>query len=84
MASFTRETGEQLLRASFASVQRIDVDGTVEFADRDEVEVYIRASIAMSPFVDNLPATVLLALVGLSLAHGLAYFLYRRSIFLRL
>jgi SAM-dependent methyltransferase len=57
-ASFTRETGEELLRVSFVSVRRIDVDGAVEFADRAEVEAYIRSSIAMSPFVDNLPPVV--------------------------
>jgi SAM-dependent methyltransferase len=57
-ASFTRETGEELLCASFVSIRRTDVDGTVEFADRDEVEAYIRASISMSPFVGNLPPVV--------------------------
>jgi SAM-dependent methyltransferase len=57
-ATFTRETGEELLRARFVSVRRIDVDGTVEFADRAEVEAYVRSSIAMSPFVDNLPPAV--------------------------
>jgi hypothetical protein len=40
------------------SIRRTDVDGTVEFADRDEVEAYIRASISMSPFVGNLPPVV--------------------------
>jgi len=57
-ASFTRETGEELLRASFATVERIDVDGWIEFADRGEVEAYVCASIAMSPFIDNLPPVV--------------------------
>jgi SAM-dependent methyltransferase len=57
-ASFTRETGEELLHASFGSVERIDVDGTVGFSDRDQVEAYVRSSIAMAPFVDNLPAVV--------------------------
>ena len=55
---FARENGEELLRPCFATVRREDVDGTLEFADRAEVEEYVRASIAMSPFVDNLPAEV--------------------------
>ena len=55
---FARETGEELLRPHFASVRREDVDGTLEFADRDAVEEYVRASIAMSPFIDNLPRDV--------------------------
>lgn len=56
--SFARETGEALLAAHFARIRRIDIDGTLEFADRDEVEEYVRASISMSPFVGNLPAAV--------------------------
>jgi SAM-dependent methyltransferase len=56
--TFSRESGEELLRAHFARVRREDVDGTLRFADRAEIEEYIRASISMSPFVDNLPAVV--------------------------
>lgn len=56
--TFSRETGEELLSRHFASVRREDVDGTLSFADRAEVEAYVRASISMSPFVDNLPAVV--------------------------
>jgi SAM-dependent methyltransferase len=56
--SFNRENGEELLRRHFADVRREDVDGRLEFADRAAVEAYVRASIAMSPFVANLPATV--------------------------
>jgi SAM-dependent methyltransferase len=56
--SFARENGSELLGAHFARVTREDVDGTMRFADRSEVESYVRASIAMSPFVDNLPAVV--------------------------
>lgn len=55
---FARETGEEQLRAHFATVRREDVDGTLEFADRSEVEEYVRASIAMSPFVENLPVRI--------------------------
>jgi SAM-dependent methyltransferase len=56
--SFNRETGEELLRRQFAEVRREDVDGRLEFANRGEVEAYVRASISMSPFVGNLPAQV--------------------------
>jgi SAM-dependent methyltransferase len=56
--SFSRETGEELLTAHFARVRREDIDGRLAFADRAEVEEYVRASISMSPFVGNLPATV--------------------------
>jgi hypothetical protein len=34
------------------------VDGTLTFADRGEVEEYVRASISMSPFLANLPADI--------------------------
>jgi SAM-dependent methyltransferase len=56
--SFARETGEQLLSPHFAHIRREDIDGHLEFADRAEVEEYVRASISMSPFVENLPAVV--------------------------
>jgi SAM-dependent methyltransferase len=56
--TFNRENGEELLRRHFAGVSREDVDGRLEFADRGEVEAYVRASIAMSPFVENLPGTI--------------------------
>jgi SAM-dependent methyltransferase len=56
--SFSRETGDDLLRRRFAHVRREDVDGHLEFADRAAVESYVRSSIAMSPFVDQLPATI--------------------------
>jgi SAM-dependent methyltransferase len=52
---FAREDGEEHLRAAFTDVRRIDVDGVHVLADRSEVEEYVRASISMSPFVDNLP-----------------------------
>ena len=55
---FSREDGEEHLRRRFASVRRQDIDGRLEFADRAEVEEYVRASISMSPFVANLPAAV--------------------------
>jgi ubiquinone/menaquinone biosynthesis C-methylase UbiE len=56
--SFARETGEELLAPQFARIRREDIDGRLEFAERAEVEEYVRASISMSPFVGNLPAVV--------------------------
>jgi SAM-dependent methyltransferase len=56
--TFSRESGQELLERHFVAVRREDIDGTLSFADRDEVEEYVRASISMSPFVDNLPAAV--------------------------
>ena len=56
--SFARETGEELLAPHFARIHREDIDGWLEFADRAEVEDYVRASISMSPFVGNLPQVV--------------------------
>ena len=56
--SFARETGDELLARHFETVRREDIDGRLEFASRAEVEEYVRASISMSPFVDNLPPAV--------------------------
>jgi ubiquinone/menaquinone biosynthesis C-methylase UbiE len=56
--SFTRENGEELLGRCFARVRREDVDGRIAFANRAEVEEYVGASIAMSPFAANLPAAI--------------------------
>jgi SAM-dependent methyltransferase len=55
---FSREDGEEHLGRHFADVTREDIDGRLEFADRAEVEEYVRASISMSPFVANLPVHV--------------------------
>jgi SAM-dependent methyltransferase len=55
---FSREDGEELLRERFASVQRHDIDGLLEFAGRDAVWDYVRASIAMFPFIDELPDVI--------------------------
>ena len=44
--------------SGFAHIRREDIDGHLEFADRDEVEDYIRASISMSPHVGNLPEAI--------------------------
>lgn len=56
--SFNRENGDELLGRHFAAVRREDIDGQLEFADRDEVDAYVRASISMSPFIANLPASI--------------------------
>jgi SAM-dependent methyltransferase len=55
---FTREDGAEHLGSHFATVTRKDIDAQLEFADRAEVEEYVRASITMSPFVANLPAAI--------------------------
>jgi SAM-dependent methyltransferase len=55
-SKFTREDGRDQLLPHFASVDRMDVDGELVFENRDQVNDYVRASIAMSPFADNLPA----------------------------
>lgn len=55
---FSREDGEAHLRPHFASIERIDVDGVLELADRASVEDYVSASISMSPFIANLPAEI--------------------------
>jgi SAM-dependent methyltransferase len=54
-SKFTREDGRPQLLRHFASVDRIDVDGELVFDDRAQVDDYVRASIAMSPFADRLP-----------------------------
>jgi SAM-dependent methyltransferase len=56
--TFSRETGEELLARHFPNVRREDIDGSLEFANRAEVDAYVRASISMSPFADNLPAVI--------------------------
>ena len=61
-SKFTREDGRDQLLCHFASVDRIDVDGELVFDDRSQVDDYVRASIAMSPFADNLPTDLALPL----------------------
>ncbi len=55
---FSREDGEDWLRRSFGSVDRQDIDGLLEFADREAVADYVQASIAMFPFAANLPVRI--------------------------
>jgi SAM-dependent methyltransferase len=57
-SKFTRESGAEILGRRFARVTREDVDGFVEYATRDDLVAYVRASIAMSPFAANVPAAV--------------------------
>jgi SAM-dependent methyltransferase len=56
--TFNRENGEELLGRHLGRVTREDVDGRMVFPTRADVEEYVRASIAMSPFAANLPETV--------------------------
>jgi ubiquinone/menaquinone biosynthesis C-methylase UbiE len=57
-STFTRENGEELLAPYFARVERIDGNASIVFESRAKVEEYVRASISMGPFVDNLPAEI--------------------------
>lgn len=57
-SKFTRENGEELLARHFARITRRDLDGELELATRADVDDYVRASMSMAPFVDNLPAVV--------------------------
>jgi SAM-dependent methyltransferase len=61
---FSREDGAEQLAPHFASVERIDLDGRLEFADRAQVDDYVRASISMSPFADDLPKEIELPFVA--------------------
>jgi hypothetical protein len=55
---FTSENGGEILARHFATVDARELRGSVEFATRDDVEAYVRASISMASFVDRLPDTV--------------------------
>jgi SAM-dependent methyltransferase len=57
-SNFTSENGAALLGRRFAHVRSTHIDGRLSFATRADVEEYVRASISMSPFVENLPARV--------------------------
>jgi SAM-dependent methyltransferase len=61
---FAREDGEEHLRPHFSTIDRIDVDGVLELTDRASVEDYVEASIAMSPFIANLPEQIELPFVA--------------------
>lgn len=75
-SKFTREDGRDQLLRHFAAVDRIDVDGDVIFENRTQVDDYVRASIAMSPFADNLPADLTLPLKARS---GSSVFVARKA-----
>ncbi len=51
-----RERGGVARVRTSTTVQQLDIDGELEFAGRDEVAEYVGVSIAMSPFIANLPA----------------------------
>jgi SAM-dependent methyltransferase len=57
-STFTRENGEAILSQAFAEVRRVDLDGSFSFDSRADVEAYVRASISMAPYVENLPVNV--------------------------
>jgi SAM-dependent methyltransferase len=76
-SKFTREDGTVQLLRHFASVNRIDVDGELAFDDRAQIDDYVRASIAMSPFADNLPADLDLPL---TVRSGCSVFVARTAV----
>jgi SAM-dependent methyltransferase len=53
---FDAENGADLLGAEFARVERIDVDGTVLFADIEAVRSYYASSARLEAYLDRLPA----------------------------
>jgi SAM-dependent methyltransferase len=73
---FAREDGDEHLRPHFASVERIDVDGLLDLPDRASVEDYVSASIAMSPFIANLPAEIAAPFVA---RRGSSVFVARKA-----
>lgn len=75
-SKFTREDGREQLLRHFGAVDRIDVDGDLIFDERAQVDDYVRASIAMSPFADNLPADLELPL---TVHSGCSVFVARKA-----
>lgn len=53
--TFSGENAEELLRARFAAVERHDLQGTVEFPNRDAVVAYVQASMTMFEGRDRVP-----------------------------
>jgi SAM-dependent methyltransferase len=55
---FAAENAVELLRAEFATVERIDVDGTVLFPDIEAVRSYYLSSARLSDRIDRLPVSL--------------------------
>jgi SAM-dependent methyltransferase len=53
--SFSSENGEEALRRHFAHVLRIDVEGTVTFADGEAIRAYVRALVTWGRAADSVP-----------------------------
>jgi SAM-dependent methyltransferase len=75
-SKFTREDGRDQLLRHFESVDRIDVDAELVFDDRGQIDDYVRASIAMSPFADNLPNDLVLPV---TVRSGCSVFVARKT-----
>jgi SAM-dependent methyltransferase len=52
---FSGETAERVLSPHFATVERLDADGTVVFPDIEPVRSYFASSQRLSAFLDRLP-----------------------------
>jgi len=52
---FSSESGAELLRHHFASVERRDADGIVRFPDRDSLRIYLSSLIRGSELAERLP-----------------------------
>jgi SAM-dependent methyltransferase len=51
--TFSRENGEGALRRHFDRVERIDVDGTLTFADAEAIRTYVRSLVTAEHAADN-------------------------------
>jgi SAM-dependent methyltransferase len=52
---FFSENAEEPLRRHFGSVERVDVTGSVTFADREAVRGYVASSVAHKHLVEQVP-----------------------------
>ena len=55
---FGAENGEEQLQRHFAEVERIDLPGTVTFADIDAVRSYFGSSERLADWLERLPAAL--------------------------
>jgi SAM-dependent methyltransferase len=53
--AFGRENGEEILRRCFGSVERLDADGEVTFADWESARAHLAASPTRAHLADRLP-----------------------------
>ncbi len=53
--TFSRENGEEALRRHFDSVERIDIDGSLTFADAGAIRAYLRMLVTGKHAADGVP-----------------------------